>query len=88
MQKVFEDCGYKLDKIEQSCYDNPVENAYKYIMQMKIRQKGAAVYDFSSYTNILERGIKGSYVNACHSNHVETVALLSKNALYMYVKME
>lgn len=34
MQKVFEDCGYKLDKIEEGYYDNPNESAYKYVLQL------------------------------------------------------
>lgn len=31
MQKVFEDCGYKVNKIEENYYTNPDESAYKYI---------------------------------------------------------
>lgn len=34
MQKVFEDCGYKLDKIEEDYYQNPAESAYKYVLQL------------------------------------------------------
>ena len=33
MQKVFEDCGYFLNKIEENYYDNPSESAYKYVLQ-------------------------------------------------------
>ncbi|MBQ7873670.1 MAG: GNAT family N-acetyltransferase [Oscillospiraceae bacterium] len=33
MQKVFEDCGYFLNKIEENYYDNPRESAYKYVLQ-------------------------------------------------------
>ena len=32
MQRVFEDCGYRLDKIEESYYENPSESAYKYVL--------------------------------------------------------
>ena len=35
MQKVFENCGYKLNKIEEDYYHNPDESAYKYILQTK-----------------------------------------------------
>lgn len=34
MQKVFEDCGYKLSKIEEVYYENPNESAYKYVLQL------------------------------------------------------
>ena len=34
MQKVFEDCGYKLNKIEDDYYENPNESAYKYVLQL------------------------------------------------------
>lgn len=34
MQKVFEDCGYELSKIEEGYYDNPSESAYKYVLQL------------------------------------------------------
>lgn len=34
MQKVFKDCGYKLNKIVEGYYDNPNESAYKYILQL------------------------------------------------------
>ena len=33
MQSVFEDCGYQLDHIEENYYDDPAENAYKYVAQ-------------------------------------------------------
>lgn len=34
MQKVFEDCGYVLNTIEEGYYDKPDESAYKYILQL------------------------------------------------------
>lgn len=34
MQKVFEDCGYKINVIEDDYYDNPNESAYKYVLQL------------------------------------------------------
>lgn len=34
MQKVFEDCGYQLDRIEKGYYTHPGENAYKYILRL------------------------------------------------------
>lgn len=34
MQKTFEKCGYKLDKIEEDYYDNPSESAFKYVLQL------------------------------------------------------
>lgn len=34
MQKVFEDCGYKLNKIEEGYYNNPSESGYKYVLQL------------------------------------------------------
>ena len=34
MQKVFEDCGYKLNIIGEEYYDNPCERAYKYVLQL------------------------------------------------------
>ena len=33
MQKVFDRCGYRLDRIEEGCYENPKEDGYKYILQ-------------------------------------------------------
>lgn len=33
MQKTFERCGYKLNKIEENYYQNPDESAYKYVLQ-------------------------------------------------------
>ncbi len=33
MQKVFEDCGYRLDRIEEGYFDNPPESAYKYVLE-------------------------------------------------------
>lgn len=32
MQATFERCGYKLDTVEKDYYDNPTEDAYKYIL--------------------------------------------------------
>lgn len=34
MQKVFEDCGYKLNKIEEGYFEHPDESAYKYVLQL------------------------------------------------------
>ena len=34
MQRVFEDCGYFLNVIEENYYDNPTESAYKYVLQL------------------------------------------------------
>lgn len=34
MQTVFERCGYVLDHAEEHYYDHPVENAYKYVLQL------------------------------------------------------
>lgn len=34
MKKVFADCGYKLNKIEDGYYENPNESAYKYVLQL------------------------------------------------------
>lgn len=34
MQRVFENCGYKLSIIEEDYYDNPKESAYKYVLQI------------------------------------------------------
>lgn len=34
MQKVFEDCGYKLNKVEEGYFDNPSESAYKYVLKV------------------------------------------------------
>ena len=34
MQKVFEDCGYRLNKIEEGYYENPPESAYKYVLEL------------------------------------------------------
>ena len=34
MQKVFDDCGYKLNKIEEDVFENPHESAYKYVLQL------------------------------------------------------
>ena len=34
MQTVFETCGYRLDRIEENYYQNPVESAYKYVLEL------------------------------------------------------
>ena len=34
MRKVFEDCGYHLNRIEEDCFDNPPESAYKYVLEI------------------------------------------------------
>lgn len=34
MQKVFEDCGYELNLIEEGYFENPNESAYKYVLQL------------------------------------------------------
>lgn len=34
MQKVFTDCGYRLNTIVDSYYDQPAESAYKYVLQL------------------------------------------------------
>lgn len=34
MQKVFEDCGYQLNAVEENYYDNPSECAYKYVLKL------------------------------------------------------
>lgn len=34
MQKVFEDCGYKVNKVEENYFQNPKESAYKYVLQL------------------------------------------------------
>ena len=33
MQKVFHDCGYSLNIIEEKCYVNPEEACYKYVLK-------------------------------------------------------
>ena len=35
MQKVFEDCGYRLNRIEDGYFDDPPESAYKYVLEIK-----------------------------------------------------
>lgn len=35
MQRVFEKCGYRLDKIEEKYFQNPDEGAYKYVLELK-----------------------------------------------------
>lgn len=34
MQKVFEDFGYKNIKKVEGCFDNPIEAAYKYSLEI------------------------------------------------------
>ena len=34
MQKVFEDCGYRLNKVEADYYSDPPGSAYKYVLQL------------------------------------------------------
>ena len=34
MQNVFEDCGYKLDRVEEGYYHDPEESARKYLLQL------------------------------------------------------
>lgn len=34
MQKVFEDCGYLLNRIEEGYFDDPPESAYKYVLEI------------------------------------------------------
>lgn len=33
MQKVFEACGYQLNRIEENYYERPTEAAYKYVLE-------------------------------------------------------
>lgn len=33
MQRIFEDCGYILNHIEDDYYQHPIESAYKYVLQ-------------------------------------------------------
>ena len=35
MQKVFEGCGYLLNRIEECCFENPTESAYKYVLETR-----------------------------------------------------
>ena len=34
MQRVFEDCGYRLNCVEADYYDHPRESAYKYVLNV------------------------------------------------------
>lgn len=34
MQKVFKDCGYVLNRVEEDYYDHPRESACKYVLQI------------------------------------------------------
>lgn len=34
MQRVFEECGYRLNKIEDGYFDAPSESAYKYVLEL------------------------------------------------------
>ena len=33
MQRAFDTCGYRLDRVEPDCFENPKEAAYKYVLQ-------------------------------------------------------
>ena len=33
MQKVFVNCGYELEKVEENCYESPTEDGYKYVFR-------------------------------------------------------
>ena len=33
MQRVFEECGYRLDRMEEGYYEHPTESAYKYVFE-------------------------------------------------------
>lgn len=34
MQRVFEDCGYSLNTVEEGYYDSPSESAWKYVLDL------------------------------------------------------
>ena len=34
MQKVFDDCGYRLNRIEEGYFEAPSESAYKYVLEI------------------------------------------------------
>ena len=34
MQKVFEDCGYHLNRMKEGYFDNPPESAYQYVLEI------------------------------------------------------
>ena len=34
MQKVFEDCGYQLNRIEEGYFHNPEDSAWKYVLRL------------------------------------------------------
>ena len=34
MQRVFADCGYRLNRIEEDYFENPPESAYKYVLEL------------------------------------------------------
>ena len=34
MQKVFEDCGYKVNRVEEGYFHDPEESAWKYVLQL------------------------------------------------------
>ena len=34
MQKVFDGCGYRLNRIEEGCFENPPESAWKYVLEV------------------------------------------------------
>lgn len=35
MRKVFESCGWRLNKVEEGYFDNPPESAYKYVLDVE-----------------------------------------------------
>lgn len=35
MQKTFEGCGYVLSTVEEGYYDNPIESAFKYVLDLR-----------------------------------------------------
>lgn len=35
MQKVFEECGYRMNRIEEGYFTEPLESAYKYVLEIK-----------------------------------------------------
>ena len=34
MQRAFEACGYRLNRVEEGCFENPAESAYKYVLEL------------------------------------------------------
>ena len=39
MQRVFEACGYRLNRIEDGYFDNPPESAYKYVLEIPSKKQ-------------------------------------------------